>query len=133
MSKKVDQSILDSLMITIFTLSTINTPLQQEKILNKCGTLHSKPYKLRSNLYLSNNSINNVTNTLLTSLDSIFNKSTNNDSIDIEDQKIQQYLRRFSFLYQSFVLKVYPNDLSEIKNYKVNSLALRNLYILSNL
>jgi len=50
-----------------------------------------------------------------------------------KQQSLIQYLRKFSFLYKYYILKSYPNDLTEINQHKMNIVAVKNLYILSNI
>jgi hypothetical protein len=53
--------------------------------------------------------------------------------IKIENNRIQQYLRKFMFLYSYYHLKRYPNDLSRLSFKKINMLAVRNLFLIQSL
>ena len=51
----------------------------------------------------------------------------------IEKDHFKQYLKRFSFLYRSFMLNSYPNNIFQLDNKKLNIVAVESLYLLNNL
>ena len=51
----------------------------------------------------------------------------------IEKGHFKQYLKKFSFLYRSFMLNIYPNNVFRLDNKKLNIVAVESLYLLNNL
>ena len=51
----------------------------------------------------------------------------------IEKDHFKQYLKKFSFLYRSFTLNTYPNNVFRLDNKKLNIVAVESLYLLNNL
>ena len=130
--------VANSLFISILALNSIRVPLENEKISDVNKTSFSTLTLAKFNIsefksYFSNYEVQQTIKPFLITLTNILQQPIEKVDISIERQRIKQYLRRFSFLYQSFVLKTYPNDLSEINYYKINMLAIKNLYILNNL
>jgi hypothetical protein len=139
MSREKQKYIMpDSLMISTIALNNIKTPFEHLEMscLNRTSfstQREVKPTIFKIKRYFSNYEVQQTTKSLLTTLTNIFDQKNKKICTTVERQIMQQYLRRFSFLYQSFVLKTYPNDLSKINYYKMNMLAIKNLYILNNL
>ena len=60
-------------------------------------------------------------------------KESKLEEIISNKHKLQSYLKKFSYRYQFFKLRKYPNDLSTISNKKMNDLGLASLFILSGI
>ena len=139
MSREKQKYIMpDSLMISIIALNSIKVPFEHLEMSCINRTFFSTQKEIEPTIsklkcYFSNYEVQQTTKSFLTTLTNIFDQTNKKVCTTLERQRMQQYLRRFSFLYQSFVLKTYPNDLSKINYYKMNMLAIKNLYILNNL
>tara|TARA_B110000444_G_scaffold257585_1_gene296360 strand:- start:4163 stop:4579 length:417 start_codon:yes stop_codon:yes gene_type:complete len=136
MRYKNKKYIFDSLIITIIALDNFTPYLDQdlnglEKHINSSNFRTSNSLLVTSEIYFFNPTIKRKITLLLNSINKRSFKRLKKNNF--ERQKIKQYLRRFSFLYQSFILKNYPNDFSDIATHKINIRAIKNLYILSNL
>jgi len=49
------------------------------------------------------------------------------------DDQVQQYLRKFNFLYRYYYANTYPNNLSRLSTKKTNLLAIKSLFFLNSL
>ena len=74
-------------------------------------------FELRSQLVETLNSISRTSN-------------LNQENRSVKNERLRQYLRKFSFLYRYFYLKVYPNNLSTLSIKKVNMLAIKSIFLL---
>ena len=125
MSREKQKYIMpDSLMISIIALNNTKTPFEHLEMSRLNRTSFSTQREVKTTLfkikrYFSNYEVQQTTKSLLTTLINIFDQKNKKICTTVERQIMQQYLRRFSFLYQSFVLKTYPNDLSKINYYKM--------------
>lgn len=136
MKDKNTNYIFESTIITIIALDTFTPYLDQNfTCLEKPNTLLNfrvfNSFFVTPKIYFFSPTVKKE---ILSLLNLINKKSTKNlKNNDFEKQKIKQYLRRFSFLYKSFILKRYPNDFFDLTTHKINILAIKNLYILNNL
>ena len=48
----------------------------------------------------------------------------------LENERFQQYLRKFDFFYRYYYISTYPNDLSLLSTKQSNMLAIRSLFLL---
>ena len=120
--------LVDSLRISIFILNKNDLTFRQD-IKFKEDPLNFSNYVFPEFKYFLLNKTQIVAELML-SIDKI--KSINKIS-EKEKFKIQQYLRQFSFFYQLLILRKYPNSLSDISCKKINTLAIKNLYLLNSL
>jgi hypothetical protein len=96
----------DGLQPAIFLLDYLLTPY-----------LTGPTFELRSQLVETLNSISRTSN-------------LNQENRSVKNERLRQYLRKFSFLYRYFYLKVYPNNLSTLSIKKVNMLAIKSIFLL---
>lgn len=136
MHKKEIDLIFNSLILSIIVLNTISLPTQKnikfEEYsidLRKVFFFYSSFLELEVLFY--GWEIKKILIELITLINN--NRLLTNQISQGENYKLKQYLRKFSFLYKKLVLTNYPNDLSTIKQQKVNMLAIKNLYILDSL
>lgn len=136
MKSKKTNYIFESVLIAIIALDTFTPYLDQNFTnLEKQFTLLNfrvfDSFFVTSKIYFFSPAVKQEILLLLNLINKKSIKKFKNN--EFEKQKIKQYLRRFSFLYKSFILKRYPNDFSDLTVHKINILAIKNLYILNNL
>lgn len=136
MKSKKTNYIFESVLIAIIALDTFTPYLDQNFTnLEKQFTLLNfrifDSFFVTSKIYFFSPTVKQEILLLLNLINKKSTKKLKNN--EFEKQKIKQYLRRFSFLYKSFILKRYPNDFSDLTVHKINILAIKNLYILNNL
>ena len=136
MKNKKTNYIFESTIITIIALDTSTPYLDQnfnglEKPITLSNFRVFNSFFVTPKIYFFSPTVKKEILSLLNLINKKPTKKLNNNGF--EKQKVKQYLRRFSFLYKSFILKRYPNDFSDLTTHKINILAIKNLYILNNL
>ena len=129
-----------SLLISLMALNMTNEIFYQrakvpKKITDICKiSLYSNVILESKNIFFTMN-VRKISRELLEVLDNknFYNLNKNRNLLTKRNEDLEQYLRKFSFLYQSILLKTYPNKLSSVACKRINIIAIKNLYHLNNL
>ena len=124
-------------IIAIDGFNSVNTNQDKLETTNVYRTAMNHPIFIFSGSVeniTSNRIIRDLVSSLIVTLKSTLSLNSKIlPSFENDHLQLQQYLRRFLFLYCYYYINTYPNDLTKLSVKKINMLAVRNLFLIYNL
>ena len=124
-----------SIVCTALALNPWNfVELESRDVFGNSETVKLKSIDVLVN-YVSTISSNIALNELIASLLQTYKMTFERNNSNLTDrgernERFKQYLRKFTFFFNYYYNKSYPNDLSKLSVKKINTLAVRSLFFI---